>query len=346
MNGSLGGSACEREAKMRRAIVASAVFLVLAGLALLAGSEAKPSPPYNVILVGWDGAGRKNVREGLEAGELPTIERLAGEGALVAIDILRTTDTKAGWTQVLTGYEPERTGVFSNKRYQPIPTGYTLFERLEKHFGRSNVFTAAVIAKDKNMGTGAPRLVPMWKAKSAKHVVVLDGKQFAAYPGKPYFHTHEHVDVFENGLHWDKDVGTRTLELLDQHHDERFFFFVHFGEVDRKGHMFGEGSDRYRDALISADTWTGKILDRLGELGIADETLVYVTADHGFDEGRDKHFDAPHVFLATNDPQVVRRGERADIAPTILTRLGIDPGGITPALDGHTLTEPYTPAIW
>ncbi|MDW8289497.1 MAG: alkaline phosphatase family protein [Armatimonadota bacterium] len=111
----------------------------------------------NVILIGWDGAGRERVRQCLQQGELPHLAQLASEGKLVAIDILRTTDTKAGWTQILTGYEPEKTGVYSNARYQPIPPGYTLFERLEQHFGKDHIATVAVMGK---RGTSTPTHLP------------------------------------------------------------------------------------------------------------------------------------------------------------------------------------------
>ena len=73
---------------------------------------------------------------------------------------------------------------------------------------------------------------------------------------------------------------------------------------------------------------------------------VYVTSDHGFDKGIRRHKDAPCVFLATNDPNVMRRGERADIAPTILEQFGVDLDKIDPPLDGHTLTKPYKPPMW
>ncbi|MBW2263492.1 MAG: alkaline phosphatase family protein [Deltaproteobacteria bacterium] len=331
---------------MRRTCIGAAVFLVAMAVALMAGSEGKEPPVKNVILIGWDGAGRQNVKEGLEAGYLPALQRLKDEGSLVAIDILRTTDTKAGWTQILTGYEPEKTGVFSNKRYEPIPKGYTLFERLEKFFGPSKILTAAVISKKVNMGTDGPRIVPLKKGQKAKYQVTLDGKDYEAFPGKPYFHTHGAVDIFINGLHWDKDVGKKALALIEQNKDRRFFFFVHFGEVDRKGHMFGENSSRYVDAMKSADTWTGRILDKLEALGMDEETLVYVTSDHGFDEDGVKHFDAPYVWLATNDGGVMRRGNREDIAPTIMSRFGMDLDSVEPALDGKPLTQPFTPPIW
>jgi len=92
--------------------------------------------PRNVILFGWDGAQRNHVNECLARGELVNLKKLASEGALVEIDIIKkvegATDTKAGWTQILTGYHPEVTGVYSNGRYQPIPKGLSIFERLEK----------------------------------------------------------------------------------------------------------------------------------------------------------------------------------------------------------------------
>jgi hypothetical protein len=32
--------------------------------------------------------------------------------------------------------------------------------------------------------------------------------------------------------------------------------------------------------LISNDLWTGKIIDKVGELGLADKTEFYITSDH------------------------------------------------------------------
>jgi arylsulfatase A-like enzyme len=164
--------------------------------------------------------------------------------------------------------------------------------------------------------------------------------------GKPYYITSKKVDVFINGLLKDDKVGKAALKLLDKHHDDRFFFFVHFAEIDHRGHHSGEGSEQTRQAYLSADSWLGKIVGKLEELGIRDETLVYVTSDHGFDVGEKRHKDAPYVWLATDDPLVMRRGTRKDIAPTILKRFGVDLSTIDPPLDGHPLTEPHTLPIW
>ena len=301
----------------------------------------------NAILIGWDGAQRDHVIESLGRGELPNLRQLSSESNLVAIDVYRTTDTKAGWTQILTGYEPEVTGVFSDSRYQPIPKGYTVFERLEDAFGRDNFVTVAVIGKKGNVDNDPPQRKPYKEGDPIEgQIITENGVRYQLIPGKPYYNASQAMDVFVNGLEEDDKVGTKAVELLQRYGDKPFFFFVHFAQVDHKGHQFGENSKEYNDALVSADTWTGKIIQKLKELNLYDKTLMYVTADHGFDEGQKTHNDAPYVFLGTNDPAVMRRGERADIAPTILERFGLDLGRIQPQLAGHSLTKPYEPPLW
>ena len=332
------------------------ILPILAVILSAGGLAGSPGRPTNVILIGWDGAQRNHVKEALGRGELPSLAKLASEGTLVAIESLRTTDTKAGWAQILTGYEPEVTGVYSNSRYQPIPPGLTIFERLEGHFGPDNFVTVAVIGKKGNIGADPPtkieikpRMEERFKERAKKsggRIVEENGVKYYVEPGKPYFNARNSLDVFVNGLAEDRAVGTKVLEYLDKYGAKPFFFFVHFAEVDHKGHTYGENAKEYNDALISADHWTGEIVKKLKELGLYERTLIYVTADHGFDEGQTGHGDAPYVFLGTNDRKVMRRGGRADITPTILERFGLDLAKLSPPLDGQPLTKPLKQAKW
>ncbi len=328
------------------------IVILVVGMTVVANVQGREERPRNIILIGWDGAQRNHVKECLGRGELPSLKKLSSEGALVSIDILRITDTKAGWAQILTGYEPEVTGVFSNNQFEPIARGYTVFEHLKKFFGRENFVAGAVIGKKGNIDDDPPQRIPVKEGrkkepkKAEGKIVSEGGVEYRVIPGKPYYYTKEGIDFFINGLVEDKRVGSKALELLEQYKTKPFFFFVHFAEVDHQGHKFGENSKEYNQALISADTWTGKIMQKLAELNLYDKTLIYVTADHGFDEGLGSHHDAPYVFLATNDPKVIRRGERADITPTILDRFGLDLNKIAPPLDGHPLTKAYRAPIW
>lgn len=333
-------------------ILAAALALAPAGLA----APGREGRPRNIVLIGWDGAQRNHVKECLGRGELPNLKKLCDDGALVAVDITRVTDTKAGWAQILTGYEPEVTGVFSNGRYQPIPKGLTVFERLEQFFGPDRFSTVAVIGKKGNVDADPPQKIPVRRKalarltqkakKTGGSIIEENGQKYLVVPGKPYANAKDAMDVFLNGLGKNETVGAKALEYLSQYKDKPFFFFVHFAEVDHQGHKFGENSKEYNDALISCDAWTGRIMEKLKELGLYDQTLIYVTADHGFDEGQRSHGDAPYVFLGTNDPKVARRGTRADIAPTILDRFGVDLGKLQPHLDGYPLTRPREEPIW
>ena len=355
---------------MKKIILVLVVLWAAGAIAMLSYGSTKKKAPRNVVLIGWDGADRRNIKQYMAAGELANLKKLASEGAMVAVDILRATDTKAGWAQILTGYNPEKTGVWDNWRYGPIPKGYTVFERLENHFGCDKFATVAVVAKSNNVDADPPSCKPIGKKALQKmdkkaekqiynemigeteykeigaDIVEKDGKLCKKEPGKPYFQTVKSMDVFINGLMQDRLVGEKAIELLEQYRDKRFLFFVHFAEIDHKGHHMGEGSKKQHGAYLSADKWLGEIVGKLKELGLYDETTVYVTSDHGFDKGKKRHKDAPYVFLATNDSDVMRRGERADIAPTILERFGLDPGSFDPPLDGHTLTKPHTPPLW
>ncbi|HUT36807.1 MAG TPA: alkaline phosphatase family protein [Planctomycetota bacterium] len=321
--------------------------------------------PRNIILIGWDGAQRQHVHEALDRGELPTLKALAAEGVMLDVDVKGTTDTKAGWSQILTGYNPDVTGVYSNGRYRDVPKGLSLFERLEEHFGKDDFVTVAVIGKKGHCGEiDPPKKTKLEAGKDAEppvkekakgkrkgrqpgagkaaqgQIVEEDGVKYRVFGGSPYYTMHFACDTWEFGLMQDAKVGTRALALLEQHKDKPFFFFVHFAEVDHSGHKHGENSKEYNDALISNDTWTGKILEKLKELKLDDKTLVYVTADHGFNEGAKNHSKAPFIFLATNDKRVQKPATpttRADVPATILARFGFDLAKLQPPLAGRPL---------
>jgi len=356
-------------------------------VALWAGgsvSAGTAQPLRNVILIGWDGAQREHVEQCLARKELPSLQRLIDQGRYVKIDVEGTTDTKAGWTQILTGYYPEVTGVYSNSRFQPVPAGLSIFERLESNFGKDQFVTVAVIGKKQHCGEiNPPRKIRLdeeqkdatatkakkknkapadatatakqGQKKQAKQattaqpgagatpqgtIVEENGVKYRVIPGSPYYGMHNALEIWEFGLMADAKVGARSLELLEQYQDKPFFFFVHFAEVDHAGHQHGENSKEYNDALISNDLWTGKIMAKLQELGLADKTHIYVTADHGFNEDGKNHSFAPYVFLATNNRAVSRDGRRQDVAPTIYEAFGVTAASFQPPLDGLSLTRP------
>lgn len=108
----------------------------------------------------------------------------------------------------------------------------------------------------------------------------------------------------------------------------------------------------YDGGVAAADREVGRTLDLLGELGVADRTLVVLTSDHGEELGEREplrlgmhghalYDSLLHVPLIVRDPTRAGGGRRVsaqvrlvDVMPTILDRLGVAVPG---AGDGRSL---------
>lgn len=275
----------------------------------------------NVVIIGWDGVQWDHLQQCL-AGELPecpdglpNLEALSGGQVFESISTTATTKTKPGWVEILTGYDAMRFGIFDNNVFDVVPAGHTVLERLEAAFG-DEVATMFIAGKTGNVG----------------------GHCYTE-PKEPWCKVKIRVDYFENCLEKNDNVGQLAKMLLKAHADEPIAAFFHFWDPDHTGHEYGEDSAEYSEKILDCDRWLGKLVKRMEELGTLERTLIYVISDHGFDEGGDQHHNAPFAFLATNDPFVVRGGDRKDLAPTILMRFGLPlmADGDLPAVDGVPL---------
>ena len=287
----------------------------------------------NIVVVGWDGVQRDHFRQCLNGqlpectDGLPNLEALAG-GKIFNMTITDgRTETKPGWVQLFTGYNHDVTGVTDNFYYQPIPEGYTVFEKVEDYF-QGEAVTLFISGKWEHVGGAC-----------IGEETVKNGEVVIEDRGQPWCLTKEHLDVYEVENHLNSQVGNRALELLEQYQNDLIFALIHFPDPDNYGHFQGENSVEYSNAMIDVDNWLGTIVDKLQELGIYDNTLIYVVSDHGFDEGSNIHGNAPYTFVAGNDPLIIRGGDRKDLAPTILERYNISLGpiGPAPAVDGSSL---------
>jgi hypothetical protein len=289
---------------------------------------------FNVLIIGWDGVQRDHFhqclnREIRECSEgLPHITELSGGVFWNNTTTSGFTATKPGWPQIVSGYDAEVMGIISNKIFQPLPAGYSIFEKVEAVYGDEDFATFVIAGKFGNTGGGC----------SFRDDI----------PSQPFCETKQHIDYFKNGLFLERQLGQAALSLIEQYKDQRQLALIHFAQPDDIGHVCGENCPIYSASIVSLDEWLGRIVTKLRELGIYEKTFIYVISDHGFDEGKFNHRNAPYTIMATNDRSVMRSGDRKDLAPTILERYGISRKamGDAPEVDGYSLYSiPPIPCI-
>jgi arylsulfatase A-like enzyme len=329
-------------------------------MGMVAWGYAQPQPESirNVLLIGWDGASRNHLKAMLDEGKLPNLDTLRKEGALCDTEVTTgATQTKPGWAEILTGYSAKKLKVHSNRNYHPIKKGFTVFERLKKHFGEDQIVTIFISGKENNVGARGPHEIcrncfsrdlktnektVYWDKMRIKVVQTTDGKppEWVKKEGEPYFYAKDSIDIFKNSLGPSEEVGQSCLDILNQYHQHRFFAFCHFEEPDELGHLYGESSQKYRQGFVSDDQWLGRIVQKLKELNIYQSTVIIVTADHGMDVNKNTHDKAPYTFAVINKIKRLRDGDRKDIAPTIYELLGVDGVLLDPPLAGRSLILP------
>ncbi len=86
----------------------------------------------------------------------------------------------------------------------------------------------------------------------------------------------------------DEEVTEKALDFIDRAHDEGKPFFLwynttamHFRTHTAEKHTGKSGQGFYNDAMVAHDENIGRMLDKLDELNIADDTIVMYSTDNG-----------------------------------------------------------------
>jgi len=128
-------------------------------------------------------------------------------------------------------------------------------------------------------------------------------------------------------------------------------------EVDLTKSLLRRMRQLYAAEVTLVDVWLGRFLDRLANLGLAENTLLVLVSDHGVLLGErgwvgkrysEMHEELTHVPLVLRHPAGKARGRTStyfasthDVGPTVLSVLGVDePRGmngadLSPVFDGR-----------
>ncbi|MEA3186614.1 MAG: hypothetical protein QOD99_444 [Chthoniobacter sp.] len=168
--------------------------------------------------------------------------------------------------------------------------------------------------------------------------------------------------LFDNLIHWiEKKPNEPFLAFCwtDQTHDP-YHLAPGFVPIDffhgNPPAQLAQDLSRYLNVIHETDRNLGRLFDLLRARGLADDTLVVITGDHG-EAFRDPHGQRGHSFTIYEEdihvpmifwnPRLFPQGQRlatigahVDMNPTIADLLGIEP---RPEWQGRSLFDPARP---
>jgi predicted AlkP superfamily pyrophosphatase or phosphodiesterase len=201
----------------------------------------------STVVVLWDGASYRIVRDMYRAGELPNLKALGALGQMTSSIICMPTGAQpcmAGMTR--DQYSTLLTGVFADKHLiwgltsvGPIPPGLTIYEKL----------------------------------RAAKPGIKLGHWQRGSLY-EQFTNMRKVLDVFvANGTYPPATINNQLKAWGTAGND--FFAFVGSWDPDHTGHNFGVNSPEYRRAIRELDVNLGNLV-----ASVPKDTAIYVVGDH------------------------------------------------------------------
>ncbi|MEO6323676.1 MAG: sulfatase, partial [Thermoanaerobaculia bacterium] len=296
-----------------------AVFGALA-LAFLPASGCGRAPRPNVVLISIDTLRADRLGcSGWKEAETPVLDAVAAEGTRFSRVYAPAPLTLPSHTTMLTGLDPPAHGQRVNGMASAELGAKTLAERLSVAGWETGGFVAAFVL---NRTFGLDRGFTHFDDGPPEESD-LEGLFRGVAPGN------ERVD--------------RALEWIGRKRDKPFFLFLHLYDV-HEPHVPPPGFEKrfaarpYDGEVAFVDGQVGRVLHQIEARGLAKQTLVVVTSDHGEglgEHGEETHgvllYDATlHVPLLVRYPGHVPLGKvidevagLVDVTPTILDLVGV-----------------------
>lgn len=181
---------------------------------------------------------------------------------------------------------------------------------------------------------------------SAAHAAGLRTVMLAAKPKLVQCAAPGTLDVVETASVGDFAIAERAMPHLAAGFG---VFFLHFAGPDAAGHQSGWMSSSYLQTVGNTDIAVGRVLEALAEAGMAETTLVILTADHGGHDrvhGSSRAEDTTIPWIVAGPG--VRRGHGLaadvrvqDTAATALWALGLP---LPEGMSGRPLLEAFESA--
>ena len=275
---------------------------------LAVNAQARADKP-NILVIWGDDIGWSNLsayHRGMLGGSTPNIDRIANEGAMFT-DYYGEQSCTAGRSAFITGQHPLRTGLLkvgmpgADIGLQPEdptiaellkPHGYTSGQFGTNHLGDKDEYLPSNHGFDEFFG-------------NLYHLNAEEEPETYFYPKDPAFHKRFAprgvIRSYADGKIEDTGPLTRkrmetvdqeftdaALKFMDKAHQQGKPFFVWFNAT--RMHVWtrlapqwdgASGYGLYADGLMEHDHHVGQLLDKVDNLGIADNTIVIYSTDNG-----------------------------------------------------------------
>jgi arylsulfatase A-like enzyme len=352
--------------------------------------QGRPERPPNVLMIMIDDLGWTDLHvQGNDRLETPVIDQLAAEGMRFTDNYAASPVCSPTRAAVITGQSPARLAItnhITGNQDQFQPEGAPLrAAEMFNHLGLEHVtlaerlkgagYATAFLGKWHLSGTNdeISTLEPGRRPEFQGFDVNIGGVSFGGPPS--YFDPYRNpaIEDRQAGEYLTYRLADEAIGFIEEHQDEPFFvalwpYTVHWPMdapqelVDKYAHRPGfgdhgngiEASTRYAAMIEAMDTAIGRVLAKLDELDLAEETLVIFTSDNGAYGGVTDlsplrgakghlHEGGIRVPLVIRWPGQIEAGSLCsepvismDFFPTILEVAGLDLAPSFP-LDGESL---------
>lgn len=236
----------------RELLLKTIVFMIIFGSFWSCAENGHDNTPIakHVVVIGFDGLSPN----GLQNAITPTFDKVISEGAYsMHARAVLPTSSSTNWASMIMGAGPEQHGITSNS------------------WEKDN-FVLPTITQSEDF------LFP-------SIFQLIDDQKESAEIGAIY-HWSGFGRLFEKGA-VDYDINPESEDeaaaLASAYIKEKkpTFTFIHFDHVDHGGHEYGHGTPEYYKSVEKADAMLAEVMAAIKASGMADETLVIISADHG-----------------------------------------------------------------
>lgn len=319
---------------MLRRLACRAPLLLLPGLLIACGDEAgrRPVGPNLLLLILDTCRADRTSLHGYGLETTPHLERLGREGVRFDQAVTHVPQTLPAVATLLTGRLPHRHGVRVNGLFRLPDEAVTLTEVLRD----AGFDTAAIVsAFPLDARFGVAQGFAHFDADFRDSVLTHTRRKGLPFQGQRYRDFEQRGDeATDKALAWLRGRSEAARRMP-------FFLMVHYFDPHwpyEPPEGFRHFADPYDGEIAFTDAQIGRLLEEMGRMGLLEDTLVVVTADHGElrdpERPRARHAGyleeaVLHVPLVMRQPGALPRGARiaepvglVDLGATLLELLG------------------------